>query len=304
MAARSAVRLIALCVATHALSAQAKPTKPADVARVAVTTRDKQLAAAAQHDGLPHALNAAMSADAALLYPTAPIIQGRTAATIFLSGQPELATLQLTWSPMFVFVSDDGTLAVAAGTTAITAGNDYRAGKYINVWRKTKTGYDLAAHVQIGLIKDPANNTTAVSRLTPLPGTARAAAFDAADRAFAKFAGDSGAPAAFYEFAAPTAVTFGGAGAPNIGRGAIRDRMAANTTPTTWAWAPVLSDASLDGSLGITIGEAKIVATPGPQDVSTSLSKYLTVWRRMPDGSIKFLLDGGNSRPGEPQHLP
>jgi hypothetical protein len=45
------------------------------------------------------------------------------------------------------------------------------------------------------------------------------------------------------------------------------------------------------------VGEATIRVIRGGNP-GTFYSKYLTVWRRMPDGSIRFLVDGGNARPG------
>ena len=60
-----------------------------------------------------------------------------------------------------------------------------------------------------------------------------------------------------------------------------------------WRWHPVLSFVAASGDLGATIGEAEI-RIPG---VPPIYSKYLTVWQKQPDGSLKFVADGGNARP-------
>ena len=109
---------------------------------------------------------------------------------------------------------------------------------------------------------------------------------------------DSGAPAAFYRYAAPDGITFAGTGELNVGPAAIRARLAEGAAgKAKWVWRPVLTVAAASGDLGVTIGTAEIDFGSKPADVF--LSKYLTVWKRQPDGSIKFVADGGSGRPGE-----
>jgi ketosteroid isomerase-like protein len=62
-----------------------------------------------------------------------------------------------------------------------------------------------------------------------------------------------------------------------------------------WEWHPVYSEGSAAGDLGFTVGEATI-AVPGASGVTEYKSKYLTIWRRQPDGSIRYIVDGGNDR--------
>lgn len=119
-------------------------------------------------------------------------------------------------------------------------------------------------------------------------------AFARADLDFARMAGDSGAPAAFAHFAAPDAVTFVASGEINIGPSNIRARMMEGRPGAQWRWRPVLSFAAASADLGATIGEAEIRVPGGP----SFYSKYLSVWQRQPDGTLKFVVDGGNARPG------
>jgi hypothetical protein len=98
---------------------------------------------------------------------------------------------------------------------------------------------------------------------------------------------------AFERWAAPEAITFGdrgllARGPKSIGR--------AVDFPAVWQWHPVAAGAAGTGDLGWTVGEATITA-PGAEPTH---SKYLTAWVRLDGGSIRFLIDGGNSRPASP----
>jgi hypothetical protein len=159
--------------------------------------------------------------------------------------------------------------------------------------------WQLTAHLQTGLLPDETPSiagmprpAAATTQLTAGPG----APFAAADRAFAHMARDSGAAAAFGNFAAPTGLTFSGTGEIVTGASFIRARMEESRRRSTWVWAPLFAGGSTDDGLGYTIGEATIVST-SDRDTKTFYTKYLTVWRRMPNGEVRFVVDGGNERP-------
>jgi len=62
----------------------------------------------------------------------------------------------------------------------------------------------------------------------------------------------------------------------------------------TLAWAPLLGRAAASGDLGYTVGTAEHRVTGKPSSF-TSTSR---IWVRQADGSWRFVLDGGNPRPG------
>jgi hypothetical protein len=105
---------------------------------------------------------------------------------------------------------------------------------------------------------------------------------------------DSGAPTAFYHFSAPDAMTLAPTGELNIGPTTIQTRLREGPAGTAaWRWWPVITIAARSGDLGATIGESEI-------QLSTSnifYSKYITVWRRQRDQSLKFVIDAGSARP-------
>lgn len=268
--------------------------------RESLLQRDRFAAALAWRSGFAAAMSSVLSPDGALLIEGAPLVAGRDAARL-LEAQAGLAGIRVQWQPLAVLVAGDGTLGVTYGVTSMTqAGSDSsgaRFAKYISVWRRQGGDWSMVAHVETALLGGLATLPAGLERRsTEAPGGGAALAFAAADLAFARMAGDSGAAPAFGAFAAPTGVIFMGTGEMVMGPAAIRARMAESRARSAWAWEPVLAGASGDGALGYTVGEATIASTVNGT-TSTFYSKYLTVWRRLDDGSIRFVADAGNARP-------
>lgn len=275
---------------------------PADSTRVwreSLRAADASASTAAFKTGLPGALSAAMTDDAVLLWEAAPIVSGRAGVQQLLGAQP---SVRVSWQPFRVLVSSNGKFGVTFGETSRYGATSAPAssGRYMTVWQRGSPGaWKMVAHQQIGLV-----SPDSVKIPSPLPGEMNSTKspqdpFAAADIAFARMAIDSGAPAAFYHYSAPDGMTFAGTGELNIGPDAIRARLAEGAAgKAKWVWRPVITLAAASGDLGVTIGTAEIGLGPGPNDVF--FSKYLSVWKRQPDGSIKFVADGGSGRPQKP----
>jgi ketosteroid isomerase-like protein len=117
-----------------------------------------------------------------------------------------------------------------------------------------------------------------------------------ADRAFGRFSADSGGPAgAFARWIAPDGMMLGARAVPVRGPDQVRRAFAGFPPTGHFAWAPIdsLTHAADDGSLGFTIGEARIAASP----TEVSYSKYLTIWRREADSQYRWVFDIGSDRP-------
>jgi hypothetical protein len=247
-----------------------------------------------------------LAADGLVLFEGAPVVAGPQAAAEVIGRATALGRLRLEWLPVSTRLSPDGTLGVTYGVTVVrdrgagdTAGS--RVSNYISVWRRAGGQWTLAAHVQTGLLSaaGPAYHEARPPAPTPAQRVEGGGApFAAADRAFARLAADSGAATAFAAFVAPTGAMFGAGGEVLVGPEAIGARMRENPNRSDWWWEPRFAGTSDDGRLGYTVGEAVITVTrsEGP---ATFYSKYLTVWTRLPDGSIRFLVDGGNARPAD-----
>jgi ketosteroid isomerase-like protein len=286
------------------IAAQAPPPPAAKAARDALLQADRSLSASAQSKGFADGVADALAGDALFLYEGAPIVAGRAKVLGLLKSQPGLSGLRVQWQPLVAIVSTDGSLGATWGVTAISSAGKpdsaLRFAKYISTWRRGPGGaWQLAAHVDMGLSSEAAvlsPNLKENSTVSGNPLAGAGAPFAKADIDFAKLAAASGAPVAFGAFAAPDAATLPGSGEIIVGPPAIRARMLESpVAAATWDWRPVYSEGAASGDLGFTVGEATI-KIPGPNGVTDYHSKYLTVWRRQPDGSARFVVDGGNGR--------
>lgn len=266
---------------------------------VALLAADRAAAAHSEQEGAGSALLASLASDGALLWPGAPVLVEKPTTRRVLSAV-RLDSATFTWQPLGAELSADSTLGMTWGISvhSSSAGADraprIRLGRYLAAWRRTTTRWELAAIAFTGPAAPPVESPSgAPLRLPPLSPSGQAATFVAADLAFARLAGDSGAAAAFERWAAPAAILPGSilaVGPAAIGR-AIRSGGRA-----AWRWHPVLAWSTPAADFGFTVGEATIV----PDEGDTAYSKYLTVWRRLADGSIRFIADGGNPRPNAP----
>ena len=270
----------------------------AQTASDSLLTADRAVSDASGRSKFATAIVAALASDGAVLWPGAPVIHGVGPVRRLLSVQRLLDSLRITWQPLGIEMAADASLGVTWGVAAAARdGAPARLGRYIAAWRREGSDWKLAAFLGQGIYPLAASTVTADMgpvTLPPLPSSGPAARFIAADLAFARLAGDSTAALAFERFAAPQAVTFGG-GILNNGPAAIR-RTLEGGPPSAWTWHPVLAGAAGTGDLGFTVGESVIREAGSP----ASYGKYLTIWLRLPDGSVRYLTDGGNPRPATP----
>lgn len=229
-----------------------------------------------------------------LLWPGAPVVAGPTNMRRLLESLPGGDSLRLVWQPLGIQLARDSTLGVTWGVAAGTNRRlpaPPRMGRYIAAWRRKDDRWTIAALLLIGLQPELTAVPSAIPlTLPPAGASGPAGPFVSADLAFARLAGDSGAAVAFERWAAPDAIVFGERGLLVQGPQAIARGVAGEAV---WRWHPVAGGASQSGDLGWTVGEAVIA----PKEGEPSYSKYLTVWVRRNGGPIRFLTDGGSSRP-------
>lgn len=287
---RNSLRLCSVLFAALPFAASLE----AQSARETLRQAERGLSGTFERTGFADALIGSMSVDAILLIEGAPILRGDSAVQA-LRALPSAAGSRLTWMPYRVVIASDQTVGVTFGAVLLEPKAGAAAtGRYIAVWRKEAGSWKLAAYVQNGAWPTTVNLPDSLTRGTASPSEPHDPMADT-DRAFSRLAGDSGAPAAFARFIASDGITFAGTGEINIGPANVRSRMSEGpAAQAAWRWWPVFTIVSASGELGGTIGEAEIRAAGG----EPFYSKYLTIWQRQPDGSLKFIVDGGNSRPG------
>jgi hypothetical protein len=266
--------------------------------RAALLRADLMAAQLSVDSGLASALHRSLHREGLLLWPGAPVVAGRSDLETFLRLQL-VDSLRLTWQALGFELAADSSLGATWGVAVSTSLSDARAaprvGRYIASWRRDSGQWSIAAAVFIAIQEPGATRSwrgLPSTRSQAGPGSP-AAPFIGADLGFARLAADSGAAIAFRRWAAPEALSFGGGSLLVRGPEAISRGVAG---PERWRWHPVAGGTARSGDLGWTAGEATITRPDG-----TALhSKYLTIWTREANGTIRFLFDGGNARPPVP----
>jgi ketosteroid isomerase-like protein len=296
---------LALILCSAAPTAVLQRQSPSPRASLLLAERD--LASNIYRSGYLSGIGAALDDGVAFLYEGAPLVVGRENVLRLLEAQPSLSGMRIVTQPITGVVSTDGSFGVTYGTSIVT-GQAHprdslpRPASYITVWRRSAGGaWKVIARVDAGLV-DPGSVVLpdAIRALPPVRGALMnrpVLDFAQADAAFSRAAERNGAPAAFEQYAAPDGATFGASGAINLGPPAIRASMqGGRAASAAWSWVPVHGASSGGGDLAYTIGEATI-RPPNATAADVYHGKYLTVWRRQADGSVKYLIDAGNSRP-------
>ena len=245
------------------------------------TLSDKTAALGVMRGFLP-----ALTGDAAYLHPGAPLLRGTDKIRVFLETADSLEAV--TWSPAFADVSADGRLGYTYGWTR----SGGTRGKYLACWQKTRDVWRIAAYARTK--PAPVTDSIAPPRRTDPAAQVRGRADPRellrADSAFAAMSVTQGVKAAFLAYSTEDAILLGGGAQITEGREAIGAGFDGFPTGAVLAWWPVAAAIAESGDLGCTVGEATIASL-------NHYSKYLTIWRRQPDGSWKFVADGGNVRP-------
>ncbi|MEP7226651.1 MAG: hypothetical protein ABI785_04770 [Gemmatimonadales bacterium] len=260
----------------------------------AILNAERATAELSRDSGFAGALLGSIHRDGILLWPGAPVVAGTSDLMRFLTLL-HTDSLRLTWQPLGIELARDSSLGMTWGVAVASDSSTAlkpEIGSYIAAWRRDGTRWTMAALVFAGLRRLPrpaVSGEVAVSRKA-IEARSNSGPFVAADLAFARLAADSGAAVAFERWAAPDAVTFGDRGLLTRGPKAIGRAV---DFPAVWRWHPVAAGASGSGDLGWTVGEATITS----KGAVPTYSKYLTIWARRSDGPVRFLTDGGNSRP-------
>jgi ketosteroid isomerase-like protein len=117
----------------------------------------------------------------------------------------------------------------------------------------------------------------------------------------AKFAADTakGGGKSFGTWFAPDAVTLENGGAPVVGHDAIAAR--ATWTPETYQlrWTPEGARMSPVGDMGFTWGHYEGSGKDAQGNPVKTTGRYMTVWKKQPDGTWKVELDASNEGPPE-----
>jgi ketosteroid isomerase-like protein len=110
---------------------------------------------------------------------------------------------------------------------------------------------------------------------------------------FCAMAQEKGLLAAFEHFAAPDVAFVDTDPRKFRGLAAVRERMGADRPGVKLTWSAMFTDVSDDGTLGYNWGRYESRA-PGPDGHEVVRGGFfLTIWKRQPDGSWRYVMDNG-----------
>jgi ketosteroid isomerase-like protein len=295
--------LVLVLIGSSPLAALGQVTRgrpPARPSRIA----HEIIRAGAVSRGVAATLTTMMHDDAVLVWPGLPVVttKARVAAVLEAQHYPLGVTFEM--QPLDLRVATDSSMVLYYGVAYWSLPDSSRGnlGRYLMAWHRRDDGWDLAAFALSEMVgfppaEVPDSMVLRGSEAILTVGESNPRQFVATDLAFADSAGRATAAEAFRHWAAPDGVTFETGGILNRGP----DEIAASLKGldgTRWAWRPMAAGAASDGSLGWTAGEVSVsLPGQGGRPDRVIRSTYLTLWQRQPDGSLKFIADGGGDRP-------
>ena len=115
----------------------------------------------------------------------------------------------------------------------------------------------------------------------------------------ARFAKDVAARggAGFTDWFAEDGVALGNAAAPLIGKVAIAKSATWSPSDYQLTWTPTDAMMGPSGDMGYTWGHYEGHSKDANGNAVTTSGRYITMWRRGPDGSWKVVLDAGSNEP-------
>jgi ketosteroid isomerase-like protein len=131
----------------------------------------------------------------------------------------------------------------------------------------------------------------------PLRGAEPAGELMAVDRAFSALSAEKGTAAAFAAYLAPGALSLPAGGLPEKGRETIVDGLRKGDPRERLTWAPEAAEVAASGDLGFTWGFYRLTVPAATGAAPVHEGKYVTIWRKQPDGRWRAILDTGNANP-------
>ena len=257
--------------------------------------------------GYSDGIVAAFADDAVYLRGGLPILRGnRAIRAVIMADSGSTSGVVVRWQPVRAEVSRDRATGftygyTVLGRTAEEAG--LRVDRYIAFWRKGASGWRIAAYAETygappSVSPVPAGAVEGMLADVAMPAMrAPVDPLRAADVAFSRDAERLGAGEAFGRYAAPDAQIFSASGEFITGPQAISASFGPAVANSSFTWQPVYGEVANSGDLGFTVGNAVVTLERQDGAAVVRYSKYLTVWKRQPDGAWKYVVDGGNARP-------
>lgn len=110
---------------------------------------------------------------------------------------------------------------------------------------------------------------------------------------FCAMAKDKGLLAAFQHFAAPDVAFIDTDPRQFRGPAAVIERMGTDKPGVSLTWSAYFTDVAADGTLGYNYGRYELRAPGADGKEVTRHGWFLTIWKRQPDGTWRYVMDTG-----------
>jgi ketosteroid isomerase-like protein len=284
-----------------------EPLSDAEAAHDELLRADIARADSVMRRGMAEGLAVNLTDDVVYLRGGLPILRGRAAARAIAAAESLAAPFAVRWQPVRAEASRDGQSGYSYGYTIVsTTANGapaLRVDRYIAYWRLLPVGWRIAAYAET-YGAPPATLTlppeAASAALPNVAMTRRSGPLEANRSADVEFSNDAtkyGTGVAFGRYAASDAQIFSGPGEFISGPHAISESFGPPTEKNSLVWHPVHGEVAASGDLGFTVGNAVFTGVREDGAKIERFSKYLTVWKKQRDGTWRYVVDGGSSRP-------
>jgi ketosteroid isomerase-like protein len=284
-----------------------EPLSEAEAAHDELLRADIARADSVMRHGMADGLAANLTEDVVYLRGGLPIMRGRDAARAISAAESLAAPFAVRWQPVRAEASRDGQSGYSYGYTIVSMATNgtpaIRVDRYIAYWRHLPIGWRIAAYAETYGAPPTTLNLPTEAGAAVLPNLAMARAsgpleaIRSADVEFSNDATKYGTGVAFGRYAAEDAQIFSGPGEFISGPHAISESFGPPTERNTLVWHPVHGEVAASGDLGFTVGNAVFTGVREDGATLERYSKYLTVWKKQRDGSWRYVVDGGSSRP-------
>ncbi len=210
------------------------------------------------------------------------------------------------WEPIFMAVSESQDFGYTYGQYEPIKDNTarHKTGQlnyYLTIWRK---GLDRKWKItfNIGLIDEANSQEDSISVFQIKRFNSLEKELLTTDSEFSNMSLKRGSLEAFYYFIADEGICFSEEGSPPTGKETLRELMDKRkaekaSSHVQLSWKPLFASVSSAGDLGYTLGKHTSVLSKTHDKKATRTGYYLTIWKKQPDGTWRFVFDMGNQLP-------
>ncbi len=213
---------------------------------------------------------------------------------------------RILWEPIFMAVSESQDFGYTYGQyePIQNSATGHRPGQlnyYLTVWNK---GPDRKWKVifNIGLIDELNSQEDSTSELQVETLNSLEKELITTDIEFSKMSQKRGTLEAFYNFISDEGICFSGEGSPPAGKETLRELLdkrkdEKGSDKAQLSWKPLFASVSSAGDLGYTLGKHTSILFQTHDKKAIRTGYYLTIWKKQPDGTWRFVFDMGNQLP-------